>query len=299
VIAEEEEKEGNRLRLMAEEEAEQLLNRLKIIEEQESERQRRRQQAESLQQTEFERIWREQYGEIYNDEFNGHMNDSMTTANYEEDLMGMSEEEIDKHCIEYFTDAPIQFKPRAGEPIDDLINNYIIEMRITIPIVWIKGNLYLIGSQRLQLEIRRNCLLLRVAGGYESFQEYVIKNDRYFQRMLIIYMIKSSESLEYVVDQLINDRKIKNVTSTDNSMMTNTRSRRNYSPNTRGSGSMTTNTGMRRSATPTRTSAKQLKRQLFDQIHDFGLKKKTTTTTYTSTQLVTKSSVQSRISENR
>jgi len=49
VIAEEEEREANRLRLIAEEEAETLLNRLKIIEEKESDRKRRRQQAESLQ----------------------------------------------------------------------------------------------------------------------------------------------------------------------------------------------------------------------------------------------------------
>ena len=169
VIAEEEEREANRLRLVAEEEAETLINRLKIIEEQESERQRRRQQAESLRQTEFERMWREQYAELYNDQFNVNLDDSMTTTNYEEDLMGMSEEEIDKHCIEYFTESPIQFKARPGEPIDELMVNYIHEMRITIPIVWIKGNLYLIGSQRIQCEIRRNCLLLRVGGGYESF----------------------------------------------------------------------------------------------------------------------------------
>jgi|TARA_B110001450_G_C17321217_1_gene359511 hypothetical protein len=91
-------------------------------------------------------MWREQYAELYNDQFNVNLDDSMTTTNYEEDLMGMSEEEIDKHCIEYFTESPIQFKARNGEPIDELIVNYIHEMRITIPIVWIKGNLYLIGS---------------------------------------------------------------------------------------------------------------------------------------------------------
>lgn len=94
------------------------------------------------------------------------MNDSMTTANYEEDLMGMSEEEIDKYCIDYFTEAPIAFQARTGEAIDTLLSNYIHEMRITIPIKWIKSNLFLIGSQRLSLEIRRNCLLVRVGSGY-------------------------------------------------------------------------------------------------------------------------------------
>lgn len=96
------------------------------------------------------------------------------------DLMGLSEEEIDKQCQDIFGDAPMKFQPRSGEPVDDLISQYINEMNITFPILWIKDNYYLVGSQRLICEIKRNCLLLRVGGGYESFQEYVIKNDRYF-----------------------------------------------------------------------------------------------------------------------
>jgi hypothetical protein len=60
--------------------------------------------------------------------------------------MGMSEEEIDKYCIDYFTEAPIIFQARSGDPIDSLLSNYIYEMKITIPIKYIKANLYLIGS---------------------------------------------------------------------------------------------------------------------------------------------------------
>ena len=96
------------------------------------------------------------------------------------DLMGLSEEEIDKHCLDIFSEAPLKFKARSGEPVDELISQYIDEMQITFPILWIKDNYFLVGSQRLIVEIKRNCLLLRVGGGYESFQEYVIKNDRYF-----------------------------------------------------------------------------------------------------------------------
>jgi hypothetical protein len=113
--------------------------------------------------------------------------------------------------MEMFGDAPLKFKPRPGQPVDDQIAQYIDEMNITIPIMWVKDTTYLIGCQRLICEIKRNCLLLRVGGGYESFQEYVIKNDRYFQRMLIIYMIKSGENLEYVIQCLLDDKPIKGV----------------------------------------------------------------------------------------
>lgn len=128
----------------------------------------------------------------------------------------MSEEDIDKHCIEYFCEAPIEFVPRVDEPIDEIIANYIQEMNITIPIVWIHSSTYLIGFKKIHCEIKRNCLLLKVASGYESFQEYIIKNDRFLQRMLIIYMIKSSETLEYVVNCLVTDKKLKNVNLNSN-----------------------------------------------------------------------------------
>jgi hypothetical protein len=162
--------------------------------------------AEIESQTEFERLWRLKYAELYADqifvdEFGTGMDESVLLE--DADLMGLSEEEIDKQCQDMFGDPPIKFNQRPGEPVDELIAQYIDEMNITIPIVWIKDNFYLIGSQTLICEIKRNCLLIRIGGGYESFQEYVIKNDRYFQRSLIIYMIKSGENLDYIVDCLI------------------------------------------------------------------------------------------------
>ncbi len=51
---------------------------------------------------------------------------------------------------------------------------------------------------------------MRVGGGYEKFEDYVPKNHRFFQRTLVVHMIKSGESLEAVVDNLIIGKKIKN-----------------------------------------------------------------------------------------
>ena len=100
------------------------------------------------------------------------MDDSMMD---DANLMGMSEEEIDQQCSDIFGNfPPIQFNVRPGEQVDELISQYIIEMNISIPIIWIKDSLFLIGSQRLNCEIKRNCLLIKVGGGFESFQEYVI-----------------------------------------------------------------------------------------------------------------------------
>jgi hypothetical protein len=53
--------------MIAEEEAEKLLDRLQIIEEQESERQRSKNLAAIDNQTEFQRLWRIKYSELYGD----------------------------------------------------------------------------------------------------------------------------------------------------------------------------------------------------------------------------------------
>lgn len=50
--------------------------------------------------------------------------------------------------------------------------------------------------------------MARVGGGYEKFDEYVANNHRFFERTLLVHMIKSKESLEWVCEQLINDKKI-------------------------------------------------------------------------------------------
>jgi hypothetical protein len=96
-------------------------------------------------------------------------------------------------------------------------------------------------------------LLLRVGGGYESFQEYVIKNDRYFQRMLIIYMIKSGENLEYVVDCLMENKSIKGVHQENQGAF---QMRRRNSTSPMGRSSYVSGSGLsatRRQLTPTRS----------------------------------------------
>ena len=65
------------------------------------------------------------------------------------DLLGISEEELDQQCDELFSQYPIRFEPRYGDPMDELIASSIYDNNFNIPIIWIKGKLYLIGSQRI------------------------------------------------------------------------------------------------------------------------------------------------------
>ena len=42
----------------------------------------------------------------------------------------------------------------------------IEEMRITIPIVWIKGTLYLVGATRINLEFKGEHIIAQTGGGF-------------------------------------------------------------------------------------------------------------------------------------
>lgn len=75
----------------------------------------------------------------------------------------------------------------------------------------IKGQLYLIGHRRICADIKRNEVYLRVGGGYEKFSEHIPAHMRYYERSLVVHMIKSGESLEYVLSLLFNGKKVPNL----------------------------------------------------------------------------------------
>lgn len=92
-------------------------------------------------------------------------------------LLGITESELDQQCDELFYDTPIKFIPRKNNKIDLKINLIIKQMDITIPVEFIKGDLYLIGSDRLNMKFNENndSILVRVGGGYTKFDEHIEK----------------------------------------------------------------------------------------------------------------------------
>jgi hypothetical protein len=82
--------------------------------------------------------------------------------------------------------------------VGDIPACLIINNNFTIPIIHIKGNTYLVGTQKLIIQYKGEHIMARVGGGYEKFEEYVANNHRFFERTLLVHMIKSKESLEWV-----------------------------------------------------------------------------------------------------
>jgi len=79
--------------------------------------------------------------------------------------------------------------PRKGEKIDAEVKKMIDDMNITIPIVWIKGSMYLVGINKIDLNKKGEFVTARIGGGYEKFESYIEKNHKTLEKALIAKMI--------------------------------------------------------------------------------------------------------------
>ena len=180
------EKEYRRISKIHDDEEKRLLALLKGIEDDEAEKLR------------LLKLWEEQH--LYYEHF----------ADGYVDLNTISEDQFDTHCDELFNLYPIPFSAKKGDnyTLEKEIERLIAQLNITIPIIHVKGQVYLIGTTKQIIQSRSDQMMVRVGGGYVPFDEYIPNNHRLIERQLLNHMIKSQESLEWVCDALINDKRI-------------------------------------------------------------------------------------------
>lgn len=266
MIRQMEEEEAVRMKKLVEEEASVMLTRLKAVEEEEAERRKQKRikrleqelyqeklknlkraelEAEKLKNSHFKMINSKRVytstsyvGSLdYDQPF---VSDSLEMPiMMEDDLssLGITEDEIDMQCDELFLQAPIEFKPKKNNEIDQILAKIIKDLNITIPIVNVKDSVYLVGSQRVNLIPKRDSLVVKRGGGSQQFQEFYLLNKTQLQRSLVINMIKSGESLEHVVNCLVSGQKVRDTTAESTpSRNTNFRSSvsSRYSPTSAG-----------------------------------------------------------------
>ena len=55
---------------------------------------------------------------------------------------------------EFFLEAPIKFKGRRGNRLEEFIQKIIKKLEVTIPIIHVRAQMYLVGSERFNLELK-------------------------------------------------------------------------------------------------------------------------------------------------
>jgi hypothetical protein len=85
-----------------------------------------------------------------------------TTAFSQLHVLGLTEEDLENQCDQLFQEVPIPFKERKNNEVDEMIQYYIKGHDITIPIVWVKDNTFLVGAHKFPVELKRDQLMIKV-----------------------------------------------------------------------------------------------------------------------------------------
>ena len=65
----------------------------------------------------------------------------------------LTEEDVETHCDKIFgKEAPIKFKCRPGNKIEETLQKLINKLNIREPIVHVRAGIYLVGSSKVNLE---------------------------------------------------------------------------------------------------------------------------------------------------
>ena len=121
------------------------------------------------------------------------------------DYHGVDQQNI-QHCVDQlFNTAPIPFIPRPNEDLDRRIKEVIEHQDVTIPIIWIKNKLYLVGLNKTELNCPGNDVTARIGGGFQNLQEYLNENQELIKKKIVERMIQQKESLEGVTDGIISE----------------------------------------------------------------------------------------------
>jgi hypothetical protein len=92
---------------------------------------------------------------------------------------------------------------RKGNILETRIQSILQVEGIMIPVIWIKNDLYLVGSQKATCQLKSGNVLIRQGVSFELFDQVLPGTQMYHQKVLVSHMISNDESLEWVCDQLI------------------------------------------------------------------------------------------------
>jgi len=90
-----------------------------------------------------------------------------------------------------FDTPPIPFRRRKGNKLDQAISIIIQDNNFTIPIVNIRDSLFLVGPNRLNCDYKYESVLVKVGGGSQKLEDYLMKNHANMEKTLIDHMAKS------------------------------------------------------------------------------------------------------------
>ena len=80
-----------------------------------------------------------------------------------------------------------------------MILKLIEELEVQIPIVFVKENVYLIGTARVICEMRVDIVIVKYGGITDTLWNYLYHNHKLFEKFLALKVLESKQSLEEII----------------------------------------------------------------------------------------------------
>ncbi len=99
-----------------------------------------------------------------------------------------------------------------GDKVDECVKDIMDESDVLIPIIRISEGFYLIGTEKKQVSIKGDSIMVRIGGGYEKIDQYISKRelDQLMKIKLMVEMRKISfkECIKQLLAKHTNDDKV-------------------------------------------------------------------------------------------
>ena len=108
-----------------------------------------------------------------------------------------------------FKDA-IKYKSVDDDVVDKLLEDYVTNNKVNIPINRIDPSNYLFGTRVISAKIINGVLMIRVGGGFMGIEEFVGTHQQKEILQLRLKMTKERKKLNKITQELLQKHKIKN-----------------------------------------------------------------------------------------
>jgi len=108
---------------------------------------------------------------------------------------------------------PTTYEGDEESPLHSEIQRQIDEKQITVPVIHVKNQTYMIGCALYNCELRNDEACVQTGEGYERFDAFVLEKREQFENTLIQHMHQYDQSLEWVCEQIITGKQHKAETS--------------------------------------------------------------------------------------
>lgn len=104
----------------------------------------------------------------------------------------------------------IKYQALDDDQIDKMLENFIKNNKVKVPIHRIGQSKYLFGTKLIHAQIINGVLMVRVGGGFMTMEEFVDKHSNKEIIHLRQRMAKEKKKLPKIINELLEKHKVKN-----------------------------------------------------------------------------------------